>query len=640
MSTQATLRATESAEVPSSKREAESPLAEKKDSYRVEWETSFQIAQLMQERSLSAAQYRHAFRLIVEHFRSPYARLYLKIPNVVAENITDGPDATGVWETAVTDASLEAQTKNRPIGRRFSLRSHGQEAAVLASPIYGESGGPSGAIGLVVHSKGNDYAQRCLGELTALATILSQAGVRQTEQTTVEDDRSLKRAMVKAADFESLHELAFAMTNSMKKKFGCKQVALGQAIRGRIHLLSISGLDEIPKESPGTRTLCQAMEECMDCDSILCSQDEDRWAGEESTSNHLLHRRWAESLGGEAVASVPLKIEKDCIAVISFTRSQDKPFTERELKEIDKAVAPFSAAIQLVSKAERSLMSHGADEIRHAVHWVMEPGTPRRKLVLGMFAILIAAFFVVRLDYRMTLPSSVVPAELRYVSSPFDATIQSCVVEVGDVIEQGQLLCTLDAAEILLLLDEAKSEQRATSLRLTSALDQGDVKAAAIAGAELRVIQSKIEIAQLRLQNTELRAPCDGTIVAGNVSQRIGETIPLGDTLFELVPHGDWELRLHAAESIVADLQPGQTGYFSSNARPEASLDCEVQGVLPGAQAVDGESVYYVDAVLKENPDWLRSGMEGVTRVRAGERPLWWIASHRLIDQFHRLFWF
>ena len=91
-----------------------------------------------------------------------------------------------------------------------------------------------------------------LGELAALVSLIAaRARLMRAQGICVpEDDSAVKRAVVKAADFQSLHELAFAVTNSLKNKFTCDQVVLGQVESGHIRVLSISGLDNVyPKKN-------------------------------------------------------------------------------------------------------------------------------------------------------------------------------------------------------------------------------------------------------------------------------------------------------------------------------------------------------------------------------------------------------
>lgn len=603
---------------------------------------SFELAQLARQYGHRAHTYRESLKRIGTYFRSPFGIVRMSLrSNVITESFDPRGNGHDLWKAVAEESLLECETQNLPLARRFRVEGHDQEAAILSVPIPDESGQPNGAITLVVRSEGPAYVKRCLGELAALVTIINrQPPAAGGGAPTTQQSDAIKRAVVKAADFESLHELAFAMTNSLKNKFGCSQVVLGKIDGSKVRILSISGLDDLYLKSPGIQHVRQAMAECFDAGAMICCQQTDQWSQRQIDTGHLLHQRWRESLGGAPVASIPLCVGEKCIAVLALSRPGDKPFSGSELREIESTVAPFAPAIQLVSRADRGLLRHAWDLSVAGWSWMIMPGSQGRKWLAAAALLLAATFFLGTIHYDVTLSCSVEPNEVRRVSSPYDATIASCLVEVGDHVTAGQLLCRLDPSELLLQIDQAESELEAAQLKMNQSLERGEIQAAAVAGAECRVIDSRLKMARHRLAQTELFAPCDGTLVSGDIVQKIGEVVHMGDPLFELVPDGDWSIELFAPESVVADLKTGLKGDFSSNARPEESLGCVVQSIRPTAQARQGETVYVVEGTIDRNPDWLRSGMQGVAHVRVGKRPIWWIACHRMIDYAHRVFWF
>ena len=72
--------------------------------------------------------------------------------------------------------------------------------------------------------------------------------------------RASAQARARAASCETTAELAFAITNELRNKLGCEQVSLGMVRRGRVKVVSISGLDEVKKQSPGVAAMIGAME--------------------------------------------------------------------------------------------------------------------------------------------------------------------------------------------------------------------------------------------------------------------------------------------------------------------------------------------------------------------------------------------
>ena len=311
--------------------------------------------------------YREALRAVAGHFGSPYAAIRItQTASTLVERVTSETGDAVPWESVVENALLESQVENVPIARFYSVEGTSLRVAVLAVPVCEEPNRAIGAMSLITRCDNATLAKVYLGELAALVSLIATSarliGAKGTLAS--EDDSALKRAVVKAADFQSLHELAFAVTNSLKNKFTCVQVVLGQVESGKVRVLSISGLDNVYPKSPGVKHIRQAMEECLDSGEVICCQEEDKWSEESVVTNHRLHRRWHCEVGNAPVASVPLLVGEECVAVLAMSRSKKLPFTEEELEQIRTTVTPFASAMVLVAKADRSLFLHATDAFK------------------------------------------------------------------------------------------------------------------------------------------------------------------------------------------------------------------------------------------------------------------------------------
>jgi hypothetical protein len=494
---------------------------------------------------------------------------------------------------------------------------------------------------VIVRCDSEALAGAYLGEFAALVSLVANTTGRIGSGTapTSPDDHALKRAMVKAADFQSLHELAFAITNSLKNKFDCDQVTLAKVNGGRVGILSISGLDDVYAKSPGVKRIRQAMEECLDYGDVICCQVEDDWSETSVATNHCLHRQWHAEAGSVPVTSVPLMVGDQCVAVLSMSRPKQLPFSEDELTEIRETVSPFAPAMMLVTKAERGLFRHAADSVKRGLSWLLAPGTYQRKAIAAAILASIAYFCIATTDYQITTPSQIAPAEIRNFVAPFEGTIGACHVEVGDDVNQGDLLYEMDTTDLQLQRDKLESDLQVLRLRVNQELTLGNVKSAAISGAEMRVIQAQLAIVRHHLAAAQVRAPCRGTIVSGELSQRIGEVVPMGAPLMEFVPEGDWSIELLVPENMVSELEVGLEGQFACNAQPGEIVHCKIVRIRPSSEPRDGKNVFIVEAVVEDNPVWMRAGMEGTAQIDAGQRRVWWVALHRAIDYVYLTFW-
>lgn len=586
--------------------------------------------------------YREALRVVAGHFGSPYAAIRItQSASELHERVTSETGDTETWESVAEDVLLESQAENVPIARLYGIKGTSLQVAALAVAVCEQPNRPIGAMSLIARCDNATFAKAYLGELAALVSLIAtRARLIGSKGTWAsEDDGALKRAVVIASDFQSLHELAFAVTNSLKNKFACDQVTLGQVRGGSIRILSISGLDNVYPKSPGVKHIRQAMEECLDRGEAICCQDEDKWSEESVATNHRLHRRWHEEAGNAPVASVPLLVGDECVAVLGVSRSKQLPFREEELARIRERVTPFAPAMVLVAKADRGLFSHAGNTLKNGAGWLLAPRSYRRKAIAAAILASIAYFCLATIGYEITVPSRITPTEIRCFASPFEGTIKACHVEVGDETVRGQLLYEMDTTDFQLQRYKLESDVAVLQLRANQALAAEDVKSAALAGAEMRVIQAQLAITRHNLAGAQVRAPSDGTVVSGELSKRIGEVVPMGAPLLEFVPEGDWSIELMVPEATATELEVGFEGRFACNARPDEPLDCRIVRIRPSSKPVDGMNVFIAEATVEGNPRWMRVGMEGVAQIDAGKRRVCWVALHRIIDYLRLNFW-
>ena len=146
---------------------------------------------------------------------------------------------------------------------------------------------------------------------------------------------------------------------------------------------------------------------------------------------------------------------------------------------------------------------------------------------------------------------------------------------VGDVVKKGQVLATFAAetidadlaqsrasvAEAEASLAEAQSNaDRARTLEASGALSTQQINqyvtAAKTAEARLAAVRAVARASQVRLANTQLLAPDDGTISARTAT--VGAVVQGGQELFRMVRKNRLEWRAEVTSSELSRIQPGQ----------------------------------------------------------------------------------
>lgn len=194
-------------------------------------------------------------------------------------------------------------------------------------------------------------------------------------------------------------------------------------------------------------------------------------------------------------------------------------------------------------------------------------------------------------------------------------------VNVGDVVKAGQVLATFatetveaDLAQARASLAEAQAAaaeaqanaERARTLSTTGALSAQQIQQYATAAqtgqARVQAAQALLRVQQLRLAQTQVKAPDSGVISARIAT--VGGVVGAGTELFRLVRRGRLEWRAEVASSELPRIQPGMKTEVT--AASGAKVTGTVRSIAPTVDPQTRNALVYVD--LPANPD-VRAGM-------------------------------
>ncbi len=224
--------------------------------------------------------------------------------------------------------------------------------------------------------------------------------------------------------------------------------------------------------------------------------------------------------------------------------------------------------------------------------------------------------------------------QIRTVSGQLDAakksplafgvagTVDSVQAGRGDVIQEGQVLATLDAQPLRLALERARSALSANRAKLVeterfykriSSVGQGAIALAEVdvaeanvrtARAALRRSRSKVEDAERDLRRAELRAPFAGTIADRSIDPF--QEIAASEAAFVLQGKGALVVKARVAEAIIRNVDYAQRVRVTFPTLPDLELIGAVS--LIAAQAGAGNA-FPIEVQLPDSDADLRSGM-------------------------------
>jgi RND family efflux transporter MFP subunit len=205
-------------------------------------------------------------------------------------------------------------------------------------------------------------------------------------------------------------------------------------------------------------------------------------------------------------------------------------------------------------------------------------------------------------------------------------------VEVGDLVEEGDLLARLDGERLRIARDLARAEvemaranlkksrrdaQRQVNLfegQVSSeySLEQADLKARIDEG-QLKVFQARLATAERDLSDTSITTPVAGEITRRHVE--VGELVEAGTALFDISKIDRVKIVVHVSELEITRIRRGQEAEISVDGHPGVVFRGSVNTI--SAEADPQTRAFPVEIlVVNDRAERLLPGFLGRARIR------------------------
>jgi biotin carboxyl carrier protein len=254
--------------------------------------------------------------------------------------------------------------------------------------------------------------------------------------------------------------------------------------------------------------------------------------------------------------------------------------------------------------------------------WLAQPKS-NSKIYVGIVGAIVG---VCLLPWPHSIKCKVVcePKLRRYVAAPFDAKLLQAHVVVGQQVQQGDLLATLDGGDLLSHLASVRAKLAQAEQRELAALSTGDHSKSGFERLEVEHLRREAELLQRRQANLELRSPIDGVVVSGDLEREQGTPLSLGVNLFEIARLDNLIAEVAIPEQDVNWVKNEMPVSIVMEAMAGTRLESTIQRIHLRSEIRDNASVFIAEAELP-NPDaWLRPGMNARAKIDAGYRAIGW----------------
>ncbi len=423
-------------------------------------------------------------------------------------------------------------------------------------------------------------------------------------------------------------EAAAALAQQLANRLNGDRASLGWAGKDGMQVVAASYVAEVHARQETARLVAAAMDEAAEQGGTL------RHPAPDVTRPCIVLAH--EELGrqqGYALCTVPLAHEGRVVGALMMER-RGSAFSEAEATQIERVAAFMAPLLVLKYENDLSFARRLMRDVRATLGRMGRDGVlsgRHARTGLAALGVALAGLLLFPFDHQVGAPATLEGSIQRTLTAPADGFLQRVHVRPGDRVAAGQLLAELADQDMQVELRGLEAELAQHENALVSAQARNDRSEFIVSQGRAEATRAQLEVLQQALARSQLRAPFEGVVIKGDLSQSVGAPVERGDELITLAPSSGYRVMIEAEESEVADLKPGQDGRLILAALPAQTMPLRVDRITPLATTEEGRHYFAVYATLQGNLPALRPGMQGFARIEVGQRPV-------LVDWSRRAF--
>ena len=174
---------------------------------------------------------------------------------------------------------------------------------------------------------------------------------------------------------------------------------------------------------------------------------------------------------------------------------------------------------------------------------------------------------------------TVLPKNRLEIKPPVNGRVEEILVKEGDKVKEGQILAWMSSTERAALLDAARGKDEAT-----------------------------LKYWQQTYKPIPLPAPIEGEVIVAKTQP--GQTVTTADAVVVLSDH--LIIRAQVDETDIGKIRPQMKAVVSLDAYPDTKINAFVEHIYYESKIVNNVTIYEVDIMPEEVPEFFRSGMNTV----------------------------
>lgn len=578
-------------------------------------------------------------------------------------------DAAGDARTAARAAAESGQVRAFGLDRDDGLYDTGAQGYIIAVPVGGGPApagssddpappSPAGVITLLIEPRSKSALQTTLALVEVLTGYIHAHAARQQlrRARTASAALDLASRLIAAVNLaQNFKGSTLQLCNDLCRQLKVDRVALGWVRgvgeAGAVRVCAVSDTEHIDRRLAMVQKIEAAMDECLDQEqAVLYPPPAEQGPGGDVVLAQAIthaHRELAAADARLKIASLPLRCEVDgdqrVLGVVTVESTAEGPIDTATIELLQASLDLVAPVLRLRRSDDRPLPTRAWASTIMAGRWIVGPRHTGWKLagLIALIAFTVAAF--IPFPYRVGSPMEIRARVKRVVAAPFDGVIGSVApgIRAGVRVREGDLLAEMNTDELEYRVREAGARLTLARKEADNALAQGSISEAQQAEARAAAARAEMELAAFQIARARLVAPISGHLLSGDLEDKVGAAVKLGDQLFVVAPLDDMVVIAHVDDRDVGLLAPGGTGHVATKADPATTYPVTIERIVPLASPQEGVNSFEVWARFDRPPKRLDlDGLQGRARLDAGRHSLLFIGTRRVRDWLRlRLWW-
>lgn len=402
---------------------------------------------------------------------------------------------------------------------------------------------------------------------------------------------------------------------------------LGQASNNSIQLKAISKASKFNKRGQYANVLNNAMTECK------------------KSNLKIKINELTQSKQSPICQNLYNTIKKKNIILLPIASSLTNSayimgFASDDFNQLNKVVDQIDRQSLLLGDALSNKTSGALAQIQRTQRFIKNKTNTWFKSIVIAVPLLAIALLFLPVTYKIKSPIVVEPLEKRFIAVPFNGVLKDVNIDPGEVVKKDQILAVLDEREL-------QWEYTQLQAKYDSAIKQKDIEMAAddtaamqLSKFEAEEYKAKIDLIEYQLEHLKITSPIDGQLVSGDIKNRKGSAVSVGENLFEIAPLDRIMIEIEVPAEEISYVEKGMPVSLRINAIPGKDWDSHIQNIHLRSRMRQSSNVFIVETELENHGLKMRPGMDGYAKILTGKKFLGWVLFHRAWNKLVEfIFW-